>query len=265
MIKLITPQFGANKIASVLLKYNYQAKIGDILAGTVVGVEKKQTLINLGLNQVAFLPNHEIFSNFIENPNQIFTVNKTGEFMILYCEKSKNLTILSMRNLHVLRLWERFKQIDFKNMILFGFIEKSIWSGKLINFDGLKIFLPNIHLPKYYRRTNKIDRILPIKILEVKDKPHSIIGSCRLAIVKKQSPSLQIGLVQFGCVLSVKTFGVFLNIYGIKCLLHISEISDKKIENIQELYQKGDQIKVKVIYINSSQGKIAVSAKQATN
>ncbi len=265
MIKLITPQFGANKIASVLLKYNYKVKIGDILAGTVVGIEKKQTLINLGLNQVAFLPNLEIFNNLTESQNQPYMSSKTGEFMILYCEKSQNKTILSLRNLHYLRLWERFKQIDFNNMILFGFVEKSIWSGKIIKFDGLKIFLPNLHLPKYYRRINKIDKILPIKILEVKDKPHSIIGSCRLAIVKKQSPSLQIGLIQSGCVLSVKSFGIFLNIYGIKCLLHISEISNKKIDNIQKLYKKGDQIQVKVIYINSSQGKIAVSAKQIAN
>lgn len=261
MIKLVTPEFGANKIASVLLKYNYKVRIGDILAGTVVGIEKKQTLINLGLNQVAFLPNQEIFNNFIEKPNQIFTISKTGEFMILDCDKSIKKITLSLRNLHCLRLWERFKQIDFNNMILFGSVEKSIRTGKTIDFDGLKIFLPNLHLPKYYRRINKIDKSLPIKILEVKDKPHSIIGSCRLAIIKRQSPSLQMGLIQFGCILSVKSFGIFLNIYGIKCLLHISEISNKKIENIQKLYKKGDQIKVKIIYINSSQGKIAVSAK----
>ena len=265
MIKLITSQFGANKIASVLLKYNYKVKIGDILAGTVVGIEKKQTLINLGLNQVTFLPNQEIFNNLIENPNQLFTNNKTGEFMILYYDPSTQKAILSLRNVYSLRLWERFKQIDFNNMILFGFVKKSIWSGKILNFDGLKIFLPNQHLPKYYRKINKIDTILPIKILEVKDKPHSIIGSCRLAIIKKQSPSLQIGLIQFACVLSVKSYGIFLNIYGIKCLLHISEVSNKKIDNIHKLYKKGDQIEVKVIYINSSQGKIAVSAKQVVN
>ena len=185
--------------------------------------------------------------------------------MILYSDKATKKTILSLRNLHCLRLWERFKQIDFNNMILFGSVEKSIGSGKIINFDGLKIFLPNSHLPKYYKRVNQFTTILPIKVLEVKDKPHSIIGSCRLAIIKRQSPSLEIGLIQLGCILSVKPFGIFLNIYGIKCLLHISEISHRKIENIQELYKKGDLIKVKVIYINSSQGKIAVSAKQVAN
>ena len=73
---------------------------------------------------------------------------------------------------------------------------------------------------------------------------------------------MQVGLTQIGSVLAIKPFGIFLNIYGIKCLLHISEISNQKIENLMRLYRKGDRIKVKIIYVNSSQGKIAVSAKQ---
>jgi small subunit ribosomal protein S1 len=72
-------------------------------------------------------------------------------------------------------------------------------------------------------------------------------------------------MVQKGSVIGVKPFGIFLNIYGIKCLLHISEISNKKIENIMTLYKKGDKITVKVIYVNSSQGKIALSTKQVSS
>lgn len=262
MSKILTPKFGANKIASVLLKYNYQVKTGDILAGTVVGIERTQTLINVGLKQVAFLPKEEIFINSSTNLNQIRTTNEIGEFIILSYDYSTNKTIVSLRRMHFLKLWERFKQIDFKNMILFTNLEKTIAGGKLVNFDGLKVFIPNSHLPKYYRRKNTVDNILPMKILEVKDKRYQIVGSSRLAILKKQSPSIQVGLIQMGCVLSVKPFGIFLNIYGIKCLLHISEISKKKIENINKLYKKGDRLKVKVIYVNSSQGKIAVSARQ---
>lgn len=261
MSKILTPKFGANKIATVLLKYNYKVKTGDILAGTVVGIERTQTLINLGLKQVAFLPNREIFINNKPNSRQILSTNEIGEFVIINYDPTTNKTIVSLRRLHYLRLWERFKQIDFKNMILFTTLEKSIWGGKFVNFDGLKVFIPNSHLPKYYRRKTSVNNILPMKILEVKDKKYQIIGSSRLAILKKQSPSLQVGLTEIGCVLAVKPFGIFLNIYGIKCLLHISEISNKKIENINNLYKKGDPIKVKVIYVNSSQGKIAVSAR----
>lgn len=261
MNKIITPKFGANKIATVLSKYNYQVKKGDILAGTFIGNERKQALINVGLRQAAILPNEE-FDPKVENQPKKIRNTEVGEFLVLDYENNSNKTILSFRRLHTLKIWERFKQIDFKNMVLFTKPVKSIWGGNLVNFDGLKIFLPNSHLPKYYRRKNTLDYTLPIKILEVKDKQHQIIGSPRLAILKNQSQSLNMGLIQTACVLAVKPFGIFLNIYGIKCLLHISEISNKKIPDLTNLYKKGDLIKIKVIYVNSSQGKIAVSSKQ---
>lgn len=262
MSKILPPKFEANKIASVLLKYNYKVKTGDILAGTVIGLERKQTLINLGLKEVAILPNEEIFIHSNKNLNNILTTSEIGEFIIINYDYNTKKTIVSIRQLNYLRLWERFKQIDFKNMILFTTLEKSISGGKLVIFDGLKLFIPNSHLPKYYRRRNTLNKIFPMKVLEVKDKRYEIIGSSRLAILKKQNLSLRVGLTEIGCVLAVKPFGIFLNIYGIKCLLHISEILNKKIDNIHNLYKKGDQINVKVIYVNSSQGKIAVSSRQ---
>jgi small subunit ribosomal protein S1 len=259
MVNITTPIFGSNKIANLLSKYNYQVKTGDILAGTIIGVERKQTVINLGLKYAAFLPNNEIFNT---NKANILRINEIGEFLILSYDQSTDNTFVSIRKLIYLRLWERFKQLDFKNLIVFTTIKKQIRGGKIVDFDGLKIFIPNSHLPKYYRRKFTINNILAIKILEVKDKRYEIIGSPRLAILKKQSMSLHVGLIQVGCVLSVKPFGIFLNIYGIKCLLHISEIFNKKIENLEKLFKKGDRIKVKIIYVNSSQGKIAVSARQ---
>ncbi len=262
MTQPLTPTFGSNKIASVLLKYNYQVKTGDILAGRIVGIEKTHVVINLGLKHVAFLPLNEIFLNFIKNPNEVLNINESGEFVILYYDPVTYKTIVSLKRLYYHRLWERFKQIDFKNIILFTKLKKTIWGGKLVSFDDLDIFLPNSHLPKYYRRNNTKDKFLIIKILEVKDKKHNIFGSSRLAFLKNQSPAFQVGMLQTGCVLAIKPFGIFINISGIKCLLHISEISNKKINDINQILKKGDQIKVRIIYINTSQGKIAVSLKE---
>lgn len=261
MSKILTPKYGKNKIANVLLKYNYQVKIGDILAGTIIGKERKEILIDLGLKHAAFLPTKEVSINLKFYPNQMLAINEFGEFIIINYNFNTNLTIVSLRKLHFLRLWERFKQIDFNNMILFTKLKKSIWGGKLVEFDKLNSFIPNFHLPKYYRRKSSLNKILTIKILEVKNKKYNIIGSSRLAIFKKQSPSLYIGLTQLCCITSIKPFGIFLNIYGLKCLLHISEICNKNIKNINNFYKKGDQINVKIIYINNSKGKVAVSLK----
>lgn len=259
MYKPSTFFFGTDKIASLLVKYNYQEKEGDILAGTILGIEKKQALVNLGLGYLTFLPKNEISSSQIETKELEKT--KTGEFLIIHCLPKEKKLILSLRRLHHLKLWERFKQIDFKNMIFYTLFEKRIQGARVVNFDGLEVYLPNFHLPKYYRKISTKIKPIKVKVLEVREKNHMVIASAKLALLKKQSLILDLGLIQTTYVLKVKAFGIFLNIFGIKCLLHISEISDKKIENLHALYKKGDKICVKVIYINNQQGKIAVSAK----
>jgi len=252
---------GADRIASLLVKYSYQEKEGDILAGTILGIEKNQTLVNLGLGYLTFLPKTEIASSQRKKEIEELEKNKTGEFLILHCVPKNKKIIVSLRRLHHLKLWERFKQIDFKNMILYTYFEKRIPGAKIVNFDGLQVYLPNFHLPKYYRKVITKTKPVKVKILEVREKNHMVIASAKLALLKKQSLLLDLGLIQDAYVIKVKAFGIFLNLLGIKCLLHISEISDKKIENLHLLYKKGDKITIKVIYINNQQGKIAVSAK----
>lgn len=248
-------KFGANKLANLLLKYNYQVKKGDILAGTLVGIERRQILIDIGLQRVAFLPKSQI------TIHADLILNICGEFLILDFEKDNKKIILSRNRLQYLKLWERFKQLNLKNMIFFSSLEKNIRGGALSWFDTLKVFIPKYHLPKYYRRKTGSKKIIPIKILEVKAQKFQIVGSSKLAFFKRQSPSLRQGMVTLGTVLTIKPFGLLLNIQGIKSLLHISEIANKRIENINTLFKKGDRIQVKIIYINRSFGKIALSAR----
>lgn len=266
MNQLSIPKFGTNKIATVLLKYNYKAKAGDILAGIIVGKEKTQNLVDVGLAKASFLPISELTIKEEKKNTLLLNVGESGEFILLDYGLNEEKILLSLRYLHYLRLWERFSQLDVKNMILstYGITPKR--GGKLVNFDGLKLFVPNFHLPKYYKRKKEKVKYLPIKVLEVQSK-RIIICSCKLAFLKKQSPSLDLGLVIDAYVLSIRPFGIFLNIYGLKALLHISELSTQRIEKnrIKSLYKKGDKIKVKVIYIDSSQGRIALSAKQVSS
>lgn len=254
-------KYGQDKIASLLSKYNYQVKTGDILAGFIIGTERNEIVLNLGLKKVSFLSYSEFFINSTKNYTKGLFTNNKGEFIILYYNSHTNITLVSFRRLHSLRLWERFKEISFNNMIFFSFFKKSVWGGKIVKFDQLNIFIPNFHLPKYYRRRLNNNHLIHIKILQIQKKQYSIVGSSRLAIFKSHCLSFYKGLVQKCCIIAIKPFGIFLNIYGLRCLLHISEISNKKIKFINEHYKKGDHITVKILYINNNTGKIAVSMK----
>jgi small subunit ribosomal protein S1 len=90
-----------------------------------------------------------------------------------------------------------------------------------------------------------------------------MLVSSRLAFLKKQSYLLKVGMIRTGCIISIKSFGIFLNVQGIKCLLHISEISTQKIMNLNSLYKKGDELKIKIIYIDLNEGRVALSMKRS--
>ena len=159
MNQLSIPKFGTNKIATVLLKYNYKAKAGDILAGRIIGKEKTQNLVDVGLVKASFLTLHEISIKHNKKNTFLLEVGESGEFIILSYGFNPEKTMLSLRYLHYLRLWERFRQLDIKNMILSTYGITSKWGGKVVNFDGLNLFVPNSHLPKYYKR--KKEKVKP--------------------------------------------------------------------------------------------------------
>lgn len=258
----ITSRFETNRFALILSKYNYKVKKNDILAGTVVGVESNHALIDVGLRKLAFLPLREI-CNFKSNfPRQILPINFVGEFLILFIDKETTKITVSLKQVSYIRLWEQIKQMNFANSIIYAKVKRNIRKGKIISFDNLDFFVLNPHIPKYYRRRKTKDSFLPFKFIEVRDIKHTVSLHCKLAVFCKLTHNLEINQIYQSTVLSIKDFGIFINIKGIQCLLHISEISKKRIKNIKELYTRGEQIKVKIIYKDNNKGKILTSIKQ---
>lgn len=255
-------------LATSLSKYNYALKTKDILAGQLIGLERKHSLIHIGLERSAILSSQRISLQTPQYPHQIFSIDDTGQFLVNFFQNFNHKILCSILDLSSSLRWERFKQLDLTNIIFYGSIKTDSLmeskKGKIYHYDDLSFFTPNLHLAKYYKRQKQNFSLLPLKVLEVKSFKNSyiVITSSRLAILEKQSVSLKLNEIYLSCVLNIKPFGIFVSINGIKCLLHISEIKNERIENIYSLYNIGDQIKVKIIYINTEQGKIAVSAKQ---
>ena len=138
-------KFDFNKFGLILSKYSYKIKTNDILAGIVVGVESNYALVDLGLKQVCFLPLNEISISPITNKVNPLNSNYIGEFLILNIHKNSQRIIISMKRVQSIYLWDRLRQIDFKNITIYARFIKPLGKGKLINFNGLSFFVLNIH------------------------------------------------------------------------------------------------------------------------
>lgn len=254
-----TSNFEFNKFAVILSKYNYKIKQNDILAGIVIGIEPTHIIVDIGLKNVAFLPLKELSNDRSNLTNQLLETNFIGEFLILGVNKITNQTIISLKQIHSYYSWKRLKQLNFRTGIIYAKSKNSLGRGRIFAFDDLKIFALNLHIPKYYRRTKTRKLFIPFKFLEIKDFSHIVHGNSRLAVFNKLVANIKVDKIYWGTIITIKQFGIFFNIFGVYCLLHISQISRKRIKDLKSLYRQGEQIKVRVFYKDLEQGKISLT------
>nr|YP_010443992.1 30S ribosomal protein S1 [Chattonella marina]UTE94879.1 30S ribosomal protein S1 [Chattonella marina] len=253
--------FEKSIFVQLLKKYNYQFTVRDIVAGKIIGFEKKSVLIDIGAKTLAYLPISEISKFQVFSTKEIFSSDEIGEFILIIYNPVKKTIIVSLKQLKSLLIWQRLKELARENLIVSGQVEKSTKQGKLITSQGFKGFVSNYHLPKYYRRKQLNKLNLPLKFLKLSENNNKILMSCKLAHFKNQTNFLKVQQVITGCITDIKPYGLFVNIYGLKGLLHISEISSKRIENLTKLFKKGQLITVTILYINLNRGRISLSSK----
>lgn len=258
----LTSNFEFNKFALLLSKYDYKVKPYDILAGVIVGLEAKHALVDLGLGKATFLPLREIYREIPNLPSDFLKINFVGEFFILSFNNTTNEVIVSLKEIHSIYSWQRIKQMNFKTVTLYAKMDCTLKFGKTIDFEDLKLYSLNLNIPKYFRREKKRNFFVPFKFIEIKDFIHIVQVNSKLALYSKASQLININCNYIGTIFSVKNFGIFVNVFGLQCLLHISEISRERIRNLKKLYKLGSQIRVKILYKNNEQGKISLTLRE---
>ncbi|MDC7242780.1 MAG: S1 RNA-binding domain-containing protein, partial [Sphaerochaetaceae bacterium] len=227
----------------------------------VVGIEPNHIIVDIGLKNVAFLPLKELFTDSHFN-SRILDINFIGEFLILYINETTNHTIISLKQIESYYSWKRLKQLNFQTGIIYAKSNNSLGKGKIFTFEGLKFFALNLHIPKYYRRAKTKTFFIPFKFIEIKDFKHIVHVNSRLAVFNKLVANILVGNNYLGTIITIKQFGIFLNILGVQCLLHISQISRKKIKDLRLLYHQGEQIKVRIFYKDLEQGKVSLTLSE---
>nr|QUE28035.1 ribosomal protein S1 [Sahlingia subintegra] len=252
--------FTKNPLKDVLQEYNYSLKEGDIIAGTIFSKEKNGFLINIGSENSAYLPKNEVLD--CENYKVDHHINQTREFFIIRVTY-KNKIIVSIKKLENLQSWERIKQLYSEDITVFGKISKKNKGGILVNVEGITGFVPNSHskISKEKNDIIKSQNLLPLKFLEINEASGYLLLSYKRVVLQMYNNKFNVGKVMTGIVTNIKPYGVFVDIGNASGLLHISEISNKHIENLEEIFEIGSKIIVSIIHLDTKQGRISLSTK----
>jgi len=248
--------FTQEEFASLLGKYDYNFKPGDLVKGTVFALEPKGAMIDIGAKTAAFMPVQEV-----EGLNEVLQPSESREFFIMTEENEDGQLALSIRRIEYQRAWERVRQLQKEDATIYSEVFATNRGGALVRVEGLRGFIPGSHISARKIKDDLEGEYLPLKFLEVDEERNRLVLSHRRALVEKKMNRLEVGEVVVGSVKGIKPYGAFIDIGGVSGLLHISEISHEHIETPHNVLNVSDQMKVMIIDLDSERGRISLSTK----
>ncbi|MGA1004262.1 S1 RNA-binding domain-containing protein, partial [Vulcanococcus sp.] len=217
--------FTLDEFASLLSKYDYNFKPGDVVKGTVFAIEPKGSMIDIGAKTAAFMPMQEVSINRVEHISDVLEPGEEREFFILSEENEDGQLTLSIRRIEYQRAWERVRQLQKEDATIYSEVFATNRGGALVRVEGLRGFIPGSHISTRKPKEELVAEFLPLKFLEVDEERNRLVLSHRRALVERKMNRLEVGEVVIGTVRGIKPYGAFIDIGGVSGLLHISEIS----------------------------------------
>nr|QUE29938.1 ribosomal protein S1 [Erythrocladia irregularis] len=253
---LIPQKFKRDSLKTILQKYNYALNKGDVAAGIIFSKEKYGFLINIGSTLSGYLPNSESKDEHKQ------TIHETREFIALTQEKQRNI-ILSINKLDFIKSWDRIQQLYNEDITIYGNYIRKNKGGVLVDIEGILCFIPNSHNINPFQRDQQqeVEGKLPLKFLEINEKDNYVILSYKRVVLQSYRNKFNVGQIIHGSVQNIKDYGVFVDIGDATGLIHISEIAKNHINDLNNVFKIGDQIKVSIIHLDTKQGRISLSTK----
>ncbi len=245
-----------------------QFEIGEILTGTVVKVEDKQVLVDIGYKSEGIVPISELSNLHIEQASDLL---KEGDTLTLQVKKMEDdEIILSKKAVDAEKAWEALEE-SYQNNEVFETEIKEVVKGGLVVDVGLRGFIPASLVETYFVEdfADYKDTTLTVKIVDLDKEQNRVILSHK-DVVQDESKqqkqqvlqTLEKGQVLEGVVQRLTSFGVFVDLGGIDGLVHISQLAHEHVEKASDVVAEGDNIKVEILSIDQDNERISLSRKK---
>jgi len=242
-------------------KYEFERE--DIVSGQCEEYVNGGCLVDIGAKSSAFLPQQE--AALIQPPGasieSLVELETPYEFEIVSDENEDGQLIVSIRRIEYRNAWTTVQSMQEEDESFEAEIISINRGGAICLVNGLRAFLPGSHLSGMMATEDLIGTVLPLKFLEVNPEEGKLVVSNRKAVVEKQMTNLSRGDIVSGMVKAIKPYGAFVEVGGVSGLLHISQISYDRIEDLEQVLQPGMNVKCMIIDHDKVNGRIALSTK----
>ncbi len=277
----LDPQIGDSDhpMNFLLTQEVYMPKVGEVRPGHIVAVRNNEILVDIGAKSEGLITNQEI--NSLDSATKASLIE--GEEIMVYVldpEDGNGNIILSYRKAAEEKDWvtaaDLLESQDVYESEIVGFNK----GGVLVTLGQLRGFVPNSQLGRnrlpsgsYEDRQRAmqtlVDEPVTVKVIEVdRDRNRLILSELaatreiRQAAKDEILANLEEGAVIEGRVVNLADFGAFVDIGGIEGLVHLSELSWKRVQSPDELVNRGDVVQVQVLNVDQDRQRVALSMKR---
>jgi small subunit ribosomal protein S1 len=242
---------------------------GDLIAGTVVKIDRDEVLLDVGYKTEGVIPSRELSICHDVDPSEVVKVGDEVEALVLQKEDKEGRLILSKKRAQYERAWGDVETIRDNDGVVTGTVIEVVKGGLIVDI-GLRGFLPAslIELRRVRDLTPYLGQEVEAKILELDKNRNNVVLSRRALLVQSQSESrstfltnLQKGQVRKGVVSSIVNFGAFVDLGGVDGLVHVSELSWKHIEHASEVVEVGQEVTVEILEVDMERERVSLSLK----
>ena len=245
-------------------------KDGDLVAGTIVKVDRDEVLLDIGYKSEGVIPSKELSIRHDVDPSEVVKIGDHVEALVLQTEDKEGRLILSKKRAQYERAWHRIEEIMKRGETIKGPVIEVVKGGLILDI-GLRGFLPAslVELRRVRDLHPYVGQELECKIIELDRNRNNVVLSRRAFLEESQSEgrkafleSLVKGERRHGTVSSIVNFGVFVDLGGgVDGLVHVSELSWKHVEHPSEIVAVGQEVEVEVLDVDLERERVSLSLK----
>lgn len=256
----------------LLDQYDYEEtpKKGDVVKGTVISVNDDAAYVSIGTKQEAVLPKKEIAVPAPEKASDVIHVGDELTVEIANNIKEEGSIVVSLVKMKKVEDWKEVREAFENDQLVECVGKETNKAGLVVSIKSLRGFIPLSQGDIKFVKSldNLVGQTFQVKVIDIDEHKNRLVLSRKAVLEAEREQKraealkhIEEGAVLEGTVVKIMPYGAFIDLGGVEGLLHISDISWKRVSSVDAVLQVGEKLQVLVQKFDQERNRISLSLK----
>ena len=246
---------------------------GEIIKGKIINVTKDEVFVNINYFADGIISRNEITDEADVDLSELLKVDDEIDVMILSTDDGEGNVVLSKKRADEIKVWDDIKEAFESKKVIEVKVKEQVKGGFVALYKGIRVFIPGSQGAFEWRDNfNQFAySSVEVAIIEFNEEKKKVVASRRVIETAEREKkkeevwkSLSVGQKISGKVVRLAKFGAFVDLGGIEGLVHVSDLSWKRINDPSEVVSLGDEVEVFIQEIDQKKNRISLALKDVS-